>query len=240
MEIKIFDTYEELSKEAAKVIIDQVRNHPKSVLGLATGSSPIGLYNELIRDHQENQTSYKEVTTYNLDEYHGIEKTHPQSYYHFMVETLFKHIDINLDNVNIPNGMTDDVEAECRRYDEILKDKAIDVQILGIGGNGHIGFNEPGTPFDSTTHYVKLDEKTRQDNARFFNSIDEVPTHAITMGIKSIIAAKKIILIASGASKADAIERMVNGPVDPSLPASILQKHDNVIVYLDREAASKL
>lgn len=240
MEVKIFDTYEELSKEAAKVVIEQVRNNPKSVLGLATGSSPIGLYNELIRDHKENNTTYKDVITYNLDEYFGIDKTHPQSYYQFMIENLFKHIDINLDNVHIPDGKAANVEEECARYNELLKQHTIDIQILGIGGNGHIGFNEPGTPFESTTHHVQLDEKTRQDNARFFHSIDEVPTHAITVGIQNILEAKQIILIASGEGKADAIAKMINGPVNPSLPASILQTHDNVLVFLDKQAASKL
>lgn len=240
MDIRVFDNYEELSKAAANEIIEQVRSNPTSVLGLATGSSPIGLYKELIHDHKENHTSYKDVITYNLDEYFGIKKTHQQSYYKFMLDNLFSQIDVDLNHVHIPNGDVDDVEKECIYYNEVLKQNTIDIQILGIGSNGHIGFNEPGTPFDSVTHQVKLDEKTRNDNARFFNSLDEVPTHAISMGIKNILAARKIILIASGNGKADAIAKMVNGPLDPNLPASSLQMHDNVVVFLDKEAASKL
>lgn len=240
MEVRVFDTYEELSREAANIIIAHVRQNSTAVLGLATGSSPLGLYRELIRDHKENGTSYQNVMTFNLDEYVGLEKTHPQSYYYFMMENLFNHINIPLDHINIPNGTAKDIAAECQRYNEQLAQHTIDIQILGIGANGHIGFNEPGTPFDSTTHFVKLDEKTRQDNARFFSSIDEVPTHAITMGIQNIMAAKKIILLASGTSKADAIYGMIKGPVDPQLPASILQTHSDVLVFLDKEAASKL
>ncbi|HEY8435634.1 MAG TPA: glucosamine-6-phosphate deaminase [Haloplasmataceae bacterium] len=240
MEVRVFDTYEELSREAANIIIAHVRQNSTAVLGLATGSSPLGLYRELIRDHKENGTSYQNVMTFNLDEYVGLEKTHPQSYYYFMMENLFNHINIPLDHINIPNGTAKDIAAECQRYNERLAQHTIDIQILGIGANGHIGFNEPGTPFDSTTHFVKLDEKTRQDNARFFSSIDEVPTHAITMGIQNIMAAKKIILLASGTSKADAIYGMIKGPVDPQLPASILQTHSDVLVFLDKEAASKL
>jgi glucosamine-6-phosphate deaminase len=240
MEIKVFENYEALSKAAAQEFIREVKNNPKLVLGLATGSSPIGLYKELAKDHQENHTSYQTVTTFNLDEYVGIQKDHPQSYYKFMFDNLFNFIDINKELVNIPSGAVEDVLAECEAYNQKLAQTKIDIQVLGIGGNGHIGFNEPGTPFDSVTHQVQLDQNTRQDNARFFDSIDEVPTHAVSMGIKSILQAKKILLIASGLHKADAINAMVNGPIDPSCPASALQTHEHVILFIDQEAASKL
>lgn len=240
MEIKVFDNYEELSKSAAKAIIDQVQKKPNSVLGLATGSSPFGLYQELINDHKENKTSYKFITTYNLDEYYGISKEHPQSYYHFMFENLFQYIDIQKENIHIPSGDSENIDLECENYNKKLAENPQDIQVLGIGSNGHIGFNEPNTPFDSVTHQVILKEKTRKDNARFFNSLDEVPTHAVSMGIKNILSAKKIILIATGIYKADAIYNMINGEIDPKCPASALQKHDSVTVYVDKLAASKL
>lgn len=240
MEVRVLNNYQELSKKAAQVIIKQVKEKPNSVIGFATGSSPLGIYQELITDYQKNHTSYQNIITFNLDEYYGIKRNHPQSYYYFMMDKLFNHLDINPNNINFPNGDAEDIEAECRRYNEKLEKYPIDIQILGIGANGHIGFNEPGTAFDSITHLVKLDEKTRIDNARFFNSLAEVPEYAITMGIKNILAAKKIILIASGINKQDAILKMIKGPVDPSCPASILQTHDDVLVFLDEEAAEKL
>lgn len=240
MEIRVLNSYQELSKKAAQVIINQVKEKPNSVIGFATGSSPLGIYQELIDDYKKNKTSYQNIITFNLDEYYGLERTHPQSYYYFMMEKLFNHIDINPANINFPNGIAEDIEAECKEYNEKLEKKPIDIQILGIGANGHIGFNEPGTSFDSLTRLVKLDEKTRIDNSRFFNSLAEVPEYAITMGIKNILAAKKIIFIASGTNKQDAIYKMIKGPVDPSCPASILQTHNNVVVYIDEEAAEKL
>lgn len=240
MEIKVFSSYKELISACAKVIIDQVRNFPRSVLGLATGSSPLGLYQELIRDHDVNHTSYKEVKTFNLDEYVGLDKNHPQSYYTFMMENLFNHIDIDLSNVHIPNGCAFDLEQECANYNQLLEKYHIDIQVLGIGANGHIGFNEPGTPFDSTMHLVKLDEKTRRDNARFFSSIAEVPEYAITMGIKNILSAKKILLIATGKNKSEAIFHLVKGTPTPEWPATALQYHDDVVLFLDEEAASLL
>ncbi|HEY8365023.1 MAG TPA: glucosamine-6-phosphate deaminase [Haloplasmataceae bacterium] len=240
MDIHILENYEELSKSAAQLIIKQVKQKKDTVLGLATGSSPLGIYAEIIKDHQENHTSYKDVITFNLDEYFGISKSHPQSYYHFMKENLFNHLDINPNNIHIPSGETEDIEQECQEYNKKLENYVIDIQLLGIGANGHIGFNEPGTSFSSVTHYVKLDEKTRTDNARFFHSLDEVPTHAITMGIKNILNAKQIILVASGINKADAIYNMIKGPIDTNCPASCLQMHDNVVVFLDKLSASKL
>ncbi len=240
MEIKVFDSYEEISKAASKIIINQVKNKPESILGLATGSSPLGIYKEMIQDHKGNNTTYQNITTFNLDEYYGIKKTHPKSYHYFMKKNLFNHIDIKKENINIPNGVSKEMDIECKEYNDKLEEHQIDIQLLGIGRNGHIGFNEPGTPFDSTTHQVKLDEKTRQDNERFFDSIEEVPHYAITMGIKNILQSKRIILIATGKCKADAVYGMIRGPIDINCPASSLQMHDDVTVFVDKAAASKL
>ncbi len=240
MKVKVYKNYQELSIDAAKEIINQVRTNPKSIIGFATGSSPVGLYKEMISDYKINHTSYKDIKTFNLDEYFGIDKTHPQSYYQFMMNNLFSHIDVNPENINIPSGVVTDINVECDAYNKKLSQNIIDIQILGVGGNGHIGFNEPGTSFDSVTHHVKLDEKTRKDNARFFNSIDEVPKYAITMGIKNILSTRKIILIATGINKSDAVYHMVKGDVTPVWPATALQMHDDVTIYVDEEAASKL
>ena len=236
--IKVKD-YEAMSDEAFKVMKDVVAD-PKCVLGLATGSSPIGLYQRMIADHKENGTSYAEVTTFNLDEYVGLPKSHPESYYSFMHRNLFEGLDIREENIHIPED-GEDHDAKCREYDEAMQEYRVDLQVLGIGSNGHIGFNEPGTPFDSKTHIVTLKESTRKDNARFFeDDINKVPTHAITMGIDTIMHAKKVIIVASGANKADAIYAMMKGPVTEECPASILQKHPDVVVVVDEAAAAKL
>ena len=238
--IVIADDYDLVSREAFKIMRNTVaRENP--VLGLATGSSPIGLYKKMIADHNSNGTSYKNVITFNLDEYIGIERNHEQSYYTFMHENLFDSIDIPEASIHIPHGDCEDMEAECARYEEELKKVVIDLQVLGIGTDGHIGFNEPGTPFDSLTHIAPLEEQTRKDNARFFeDDISQVPTHAVTMGLASIMRAKKIIVIATGANKANAVYGMVKGPKTPDCPASILQDHDDVTVILDHEAASRI
>lgn len=238
--IKVKD-YEQASLEAAKIFIEQLKNKPNSVLGLATGSTPIRMYEMLIEDHKVNGTSYKDVNTFNLDEYYGLEQTHPQSYYRFMLEKLFSHIDINLDNVDIPKGNLE-IQAECDRYNQKLSETPIDLQLLGIGSNGHIGFNEPGTSFDSVTHHIELDESTRLDNARLFfdNKIEEVPTHAVTMGISNIMNAKKVVLIACGEGKADAIKGLVEDEPNTNLPASILSQHKDFVLIIDEAAASKL
>ncbi len=240
MEVKVFHNYEELSANAANEVIKQVKKDPFSVIGFATGASPIGIYQDLIKNYQTVGTSYKNIKTFNLDEYYGISRNHEQSYYHFMMEHLFQYLDINQNNINIPSGVSENLTTECDAYNEKLKENPLDIQILGIGSNGHIGFNEPGTSFESTTHYVTLNEKTRVDNSRFFNSIDEVPKHAVTMGIQNILASKKIILVASGENKALAISQMVKGPIDPNCPASALQMHNNVLIFVDEAAASKL
>lgn len=241
MKIIKVKNYDEASLEAFKIMKEQVVNNPSSHLGLATGSTPIKLYSYMIQDHKENGTSYKDIKSFNLDEYYGLDQTHDQSYYYFMMKNLFSGIDINKDNINVPKG-SGDIQTNCNDYNEMLCNEGIDLQLLGIGSNGHIGFNEPGSSFDSVTHYIELEESTRQDNAKlFFNgNIDEVPTHAITMGIKNILDAKKILLIACGINKSDAIKILVDGDQSISCPASALQNHDNVILIIDEDAASKL
>lgn len=240
MKVIVCKNTEELANEALKVMLDVIKSKENPVIGLATGSSPIGLYNAMIRDHKENGTSYKNVKSVNLDEYVGLGIESDQSYVYFMNDNLFKGIDIDKNNTNLPNGKADDMNAECDRYTALLDSMPQDIQLLGIGGNGHIGFNEPGTPFNSTTHIVELQERTRIDNARFFSSLDEVPTHAITMGIKNIMNAKKILVVANGKGKAEAVYSMVKGEITESCPASVLQNHNDVTVIVDEDAASKL
>lgn len=231
--------YEDLSYKAAQLMIEKIRSNPEMTLGLATGSTPKGVYAELIKDHLENGTSYEKITTINLDEYIGLPSSDPNSYRYFMNSELFNHLNIPLENTNLPNGTADDINQECLRYEQLIKDLVdIDLQLLGIGQNGHIGFNEPGTSFKSRTHVVKLAESTRKANARFFESIDEVPAHAITMGIASILDSREIVLLASGSAKAEAIRRLVNGEPDEQFPASALKLHPNVTIIADEEALS--
>ncbi|WP_416327396.1 glucosamine-6-phosphate deaminase [[Eubacterium] hominis] len=238
MKVIVVKNYDEVSKEAFNVMKEVVTSNPNAVLGLATGSSPIGLYENMIKDHKENGTSYAGCQSFNLDEYVGIDRNHSQSYWTFMHENLFHGIDLPEEKVHVPYGNT---KEDCEAYEKAMENVSVDVQVLGIGGNGHIGFNEPGTPFTEETHIVELTEKTRQDNARFFeDDINKVPTHAITMGIATIMKAKKILLVASGANKADAVAAMVNGPVDENCPASVLQNHNDVVVIVDEAAAAKL
>lgn len=239
MNIQVFQSKEALYDAVAKVYIDRLNQNPNLTLGLATGTTPIPLYKKLIKAYQEKLISFKGVKTFNLDEYIGLDESHPETYFNFMRRELFNHVDIDLDQTHIPNGRIDFNEA-MKDYQSLLQENPIDIQLLGIGSNGHIGFNEPNTAFDSKTHVIELALKTRKDNSRLFNSLDEVPTHAITMGISEIIAAKEIIVIATGKNKSDAVYEMIKGPVTESLPASILQKHANVLVFLDAEAACKL
>lgn len=238
--IIIKDNYDEVSKAAFDVMKDIVRKD-RPVLGLATGSSPVGLYKEMIKDHKENGTSYADTISFNLDEYIGLPKSHRESYYTFMHENLFNHIDIKEENAHVPLGDCEDPEKSAKDYENELKKYDVDIQVLGIGSDGHIAFNEPGCPFDSETHIMELTEQTRKDNARFFDdNIDEVPKLAITQGLASIMRAKKIILIATGLNKADAIKNMIEGKKTIDCPASILQDHPDVTVVLDKDAASKL
>ena len=240
MRIIVCDNYDLLSKKAAQIVGSQMILNPKSILGLATGSTPIGMYKNLIKMYEEGLIDFSKTTTFNLDEYYQLPINNNQSYHYFMDENLFNHININRENIHIPNGMADDIDAECVLYDKMIDDNGIDIQVLGIGNNAHIGFNEPTINFNKGTHMVTLDESTREANARFFNSIDEVPTKAITMGTGSIFKSKKILLLASGANKAEAIYNTVHGKVTPEVPSSILQFHKDVIIILDKEAASLL
>ena len=240
MNVIITENYEEMSKKAAEIIIDLVKKNPKAVLGFATGSSPIGLYQNLIKDHKENGTSYKDTFTVNLDEYVGLTADHDQSYAYFMRTNLFDHIDVKKENTNLPSGSAPCTKTECDRYNALLNEHQQDVQILGLGSNGHIGFNEPNTPFDSVTHLVELTENTIKDNSRLFNSIDEVPRQALSMGIKNIMQAKSIVMVVSGKNKAEAVKGMVKGEITPALPASVLQLHPFVTIVCDKDAASLL
>ncbi len=228
----------EIAKMAAQRYVHLINNKPNAILGGATGSTPIPLYKELIKQYKAGHVSFKNVKSFNLDEYVGLEGTHDQSYRYFMNHQLFNHIDIDIENTHVPSGI--DTKNPSRYDDEIKAAGGVDLQLLGIGVDGHIGFNEPGTKFDSLTHVVKLEQNTREVNSRFFKSIDEVPTHAVTMGIKTVMNARSIILIATGKSKADIVKAFIEGPVTTKVPASILQLHPFVEVYLDEEAAAKL
>jgi len=241
IEVSIKKGYDDLSKRAAEIIADAIMNKPNSVLGLATGSTPIGCYRELVRMHREEGLDFSRVVTFNLDEYIGLPPIHPQSYRYFMNENLFNHVNIKIENTHVPNGLSEDLQRTCKEFEEAIKSSGgIDLQLLGIGSNGHIAFNEPGSPFNSRTRVVKVSEQTIKDNARFFKSIDEVPRQAISMGTGTIMETRKIILLASGAGKADAVAKSVKGPVTEEVPASILQTHPNCIFVIDEAAASKL
>ncbi|MBD3376780.1 glucosamine-6-phosphate deaminase [candidate division KSB1 bacterium] len=247
MRVIIQSDYQEMSKYAAHMIAEQIKRKPQSVLGLATGSTPLGLYKELIRLYENEGLDFSKCTTFNLDEYLGLTPQHPQSYDSFMKENFFNHINIDPRFSFIPNGQLDPLNLQgikiyCEWYEnEIQKEGGLDVQILGIGANGHIGFNEPGSSFGSRTRIKTLTEKTRQDNARFFdNNIDHVPKYAVTMGIATIMDARQLILLASGNNKALAVKKAIEGPISAMVPASIVQMHPQAILIIDKEAASEL
>ena len=241
MRIIVTDSYEEMSKVAARIVAGQLYLKPNSVLGLATGSTPEGMYANLVKVHQSVGLDFSEVISFNLDEYIGLDKENEQSYYYFMHKHLFDHVNIKPENIHIPNGNPENLEEECKKYDKLIEAKGgIDLQVLGIGQNAHIGFNEPDIKFEATTHKVKLDEETIKANSRFFENEEDVPKYAISMGIKTIMLAKKIILLASGKNKAEAIYKAVYGSVRPDAPASILQLHQDVVVIVDKDAASLL
>ena len=233
--------YEEMSQKAADIIIELIKKKPNAVLGLATGSTPLGLYKILISKYNEGLISFKDVQAFNLDEYCDIPKEHEQSYFTYMNKNLFDHIDINKNNTHLPEGEGDS-KLNSENYEKELNKIKIDIQLLGVGSNGHIGFNEPGTDFNLGVHEVVLTENTIKDNARFFeNDINKVPKKAITMGIKNILAAETIILIANGKNKANAIKNIMSGVVDKNIPASALNLHKGkVYVIVDKEAASMI
>ncbi len=241
MQVIIKKDYDEMSKEAAMIIVEAIHNKPNLVLGLATGSTPIGTYQELVKMHKEGKLDFSKVVTFNLDEYFGIPPTHEQSYHYFMHDNLFNHVNINPMNVHVPSGIASDVASYCQWYeDEIDKVGGVDIQVLGIGSDGHIGFNEPGTSLASRTGIVTLTEETIKDNARFFEKEEDVPRFAITMGVGTIMEAKCCLLVANGAKKADPVAGLIEGPITSQITASALQMHPNAIVIVDEPATSKL
>ncbi len=240
MKVIITNDYEEMSQKAFEIVKEVVVSKPDGVLGLATGTTPLGLYKKMIDDHRQNGTSYARMRTVNLDEYAGLDYSSDQSYVYFMRHNLFDSLDIDLKNTNIENGKAENREAECSRYNALLEQMQQDIQVLGIGSNGHIAFNEPNTPFGSVTHIVDLTESTIRDNARLFEREEDVPRQAFTMGLKNIMNAKKIIILANGANKADAVYGLVKGEVCERVPASVLQLHPDCTVIVDKPAASKI
>ena len=238
--IKVNDYYE-MSRKAASIIASQITLKSDSVLGLATGDTPLGMYNDLVKLYDNKELDFSEVKTFNLDEYYGLDINNKQSYYYFMMSNLFNYINVPAANINIPNGSAKNIEEECLGYERKIKEAGgIDVQVLGIGVNGHIGFNEPAVNFEAKTHLVTLDKSTIEANSRFFINKDEVPTKAISMGIGTIMNSRKILLLACGSSKAGIIAKAIKGKITPKVPASILQLHQDVTVIVDAAAAVSL
>ncbi|NLO21877.1 MAG: glucosamine-6-phosphate deaminase [Syntrophomonadaceae bacterium] len=241
MRIILADNYEEMSRKAADIVRSQIVLKPDCVLGLATGDTPMGMYQELIKMYENKEVDFSEVTIFNLDEYYSLSRENPQSYYYYMHHNFFKHINVKKENTYIPNGTATEIDEECRNYEEQIKNKGgIDMQVLGIGANGHIGFNEPDVNFEAETHLVKLDEMTIEANSRFFSSKDKVPTSAISMGIKTIMQSRMLVLLANGESKADAIYKTIKGKICPEVPASIIQLHPNATMVIEKNAAKLL
>ena len=241
MKIYQADSYLSMCRKAANIMSAQIILNPRSVIGLATGSTPLGIYRQLIEWYKKGDLDFAEVTTFNLDEYAGLSPDHPQSFRAFMNPNLFDPVTINPSQIQFLNGMAEISPTECARYDDLIRSKGgIDMQLLGIGHNGHIGFNEPGSAFDKETHYVQLTESTKQANARFFDPAETVPDHAFTMGIKAIMQARKILLAVSGSSKAAILKLALSGPVTPEIPGSILQLHPDLTVVADSDALAEL
>ncbi|MGM8212541.1 glucosamine-6-phosphate deaminase [Virgibacillus sp. W0430] len=238
--IKAVD-YTDMSNLACDLIVQKLKDLAEPVLGLATGSTPEGLYECLIKKNKQGEITFENTTSFNLDEYIGLADDNPNSYHYFMNEKLFDHVNIAKERAHVPSGVAKDFTEECEQYEKMITEAGgIDVQLLGLGVNGHIGFNEPGTSFSSRTHVVELDESTRNANAHFFASGWEVPSQAISMGIETIMESKEIILLASGEKKAEAIARLLNGEVSEAFPASVLHNHANVTIIADEAARSKL
>lgn len=241
MRIEMYTDQSLLDERAAQLIADVVKESAQPILGLATGGTPTGVYDKLLNIYRKGEVSFNHVTTFNLDEYVGLPASHPETYVSYMNKHLFDHINLPKDRIHIPDGSHPNPAEECLRYDRALEEAGrIDLQLLGLGHNGHIGFNEPNKTLIRSTHVVELSPQTREANARFFDSIDEVPKKAITMGIGSILQAKQILLIVKGAAKADIVKEALTGPITTEIPASLLQTHPGLIVLLDREAAAKL
>ncbi|PZE20210.1 glucosamine-6-phosphate deaminase [Paenibacillus xerothermodurans] len=238
MNLLTFDSQQKLHESAAGIITGLVQTRPRAVLGLATGGTPVGIYHAMVKSYQRGLVSFRSATTFNLDEYVGLPESHPESYHSYMRNQLFRHIDLPPAQAHIPDGNAADIVAECKRYDRLLEDAGqIDLQLLGLGHNGHIGFNEPAHTLISGTHLVNLQEDTRKANARFFHSIDKVPSRALTMGIGTILKAKTILLVVKGADKAEIVHTALTGPITTQCPASLLQTHPRLVVLLDAEAA---
>ena len=240
MKVIIVKDYDAMSDMAAEIIANKIKEKNNAILGLATGSSPIGTYQRLVKKYENGEISFKNITTYNLDEYCGIDRTHPQSYYYFMHDNLFNHVDIKEENVHLPVANGKDLNACAKEYNDALNKVHIDLQLLGIGNNGHIGFNEPDEVFSFKTHKVELTESTIKANSRLFENIEDVPKFAYTMGVGEIMAAKSVLILASGKAKAPIIKELLTGEVKPSVPASILKFHPNCILIADEEALSEL
>jgi len=236
MKIMYTDTYANMSRRAANIISAQIILHPKTVLGLPTGTTPIGAYRQLIEWYKKGDLDFSQVTTFNLDEYLGLDGSHPQSYRYFMDNQLFDHVNIRKGNTHVPDGTATDPEAECELYEQAIKEAGgIDLQVLGIGNNGHIGFNEPGTAYEKTTNVTELTESTIEANSRLFASKEEVPTKALTMGMKTIMHARRILLLVSGQHKLDILNAALHGPITPEVPASLLQLHPDLTVIVSTE-----
>ncbi|WP_433943941.1 glucosamine-6-phosphate deaminase [Paenibacillus sp. SN-8-1] len=232
---------QQFNEVGAGIIAGLLQSNPRAILGLATGSTPVGVYSHLIELYKQGLVSFAKAQSFNLDEYIGLAADHPESYRRFMNEKLFNHVDIDLMNTHVPDGTAADPEKAAQEYTRMLEDAGqVDLQLLGIGHNGHIGFNEPADELQANTHVVELKKDTRAANARFFNSIDEVPTHAMTMGIASILKSRQILLMARGASKADILARALTGPLTTQCPATLLQTHPNVVVLVDEAAGGRL
>ncbi len=241
MRIIIKDNYEQISKQAALLVSSMVRLKPDTVLGLPTGGTPKGMYDRLIEMNKNDEIDFSEVKTFNLDEYYRINPDNPQSYHYYMKNNFFNHINIKKENYNIPDGTAEDVKKECLNYEKKIKESGgIDLQILGIGSNGHIGFNEPGKQLNTATHLINLTQKTIEDNSRFFESEEEVPTQALTAGMSTILKSRKIILLASGENKAEAIKKTTNNKITTKVPSSLLQTHPDMTLIIDKEAAKHL
>lgn len=241
MEVIITEDYEEMSDQTAQYVLSYLQQKPDMVLGLATGSTPVGTYERMIRACSEDKADFSQVTTFNLDEYVGLPPDHEQSYRYFMDDNLFNHINVPEENTHVPDGQADDLKGYCQKYEKMIQNAGgIDLQVLGIGRDGHLGFNEPGSSLGGRTQIVALAPETIEDNSRFFEDADDVPRFAITMGIKTILDARMCLMLASGESKAEAVKNCVEGPVSASCTASSLQMHPNAVVVLDEAAASQL
>jgi len=241
IEVIICQDKQEVAQEGAKIFAKNIKEKPDIILGLATGGTPVGMYQELIRMYKEEGLDFSRVTSFNLDEYVGLSGDHSQSYRRFMDDNFFNHINIDKAKTHVPIGIAEDVPASCQKYEGDIKTQGgVDLQLLGIGSNGHIAFNEPGSPSDSRTREVGLREKTIKDNARFFENESEVPRKAVTMGIATILEAKKIVLLATGSNKAEAVAKAIKNPAATDIPASFLQNHPSCVFIVDKEAASGL